>query len=721
VLRKRLFAGALASLLVLVGQAWAAPEYKIKQYNGVLGVEPGDYWDIPLPGQIRIKQILPNETFEFEAGMWDGQFYVGPADINAIVAAENLGDVTITLEGHEEHDYGARDVGEINLSASGTYGHVDSLVIAGNLGDADHASALIANSAGALNIDGDVAKPVDVAGGVTAFSVGGDILPEASVTIGGNVTTFLVDGDVLSETVTINGNVTTFQCGWTGVTGRSYQQLAANVEVVGYVSRLVVYGVITGHFWVHDMLGYSPWLVTQVSVVDRVDGMLEVGALTAQFDSAELGGCLCVWGALVPSGQGFHIQTVSGTVYVAGNLGDARPSPASLLIDDLRPQGQIEVAGSVVGPLDFGLLGGLLNVHGDVLDDIESSYDITGRIVVHNDLASTIHTPWGLVHYADLPPDNSGQIVIEGAVASTGHIVVDGTVDGGRIEVGALAAGCTMIMGDLAGVVRVGSPYDDQAPMSSGLIWVLGTMTGKIFLDTGFAGSARVVIHQKSDPVTPPDVALFVVNADGANPTSDTWAGGTVQIDDVGSSSEPKTDWNLWEASCVKGDASGDGALTGYDIDRFVLMITDPASYCATYPGLCGGLTPSADGSFTYRGDLNCDGAVNGYDIDPFVLKLTSQASYEAAYPPSCDPDDHAECCPGGLLEGMGAPEGAFGAGGALEEEEDTAATAQFIVENVSAELRPALLEIASQLAGELPDPDRAALWAEVAAELSGE
>jgi hypothetical protein len=83
VLRKRLFAGALASLLVLVGQAWAAPEYKIKQYNGVLGVEPGDYWDIPLPGQIRIKQILPNETFEFEAGMWDGQFYVGPAAVAA--------------------------------------------------------------------------------------------------------------------------------------------------------------------------------------------------------------------------------------------------------------------------------------------------------------------------------------------------------------------------------------------------------------------------------------------------------------------------------------------------------------------------------------------------------------------------------------------------------------------------------------------------------------
>jgi hypothetical protein len=34
-----------------------------------------------------------------------------------------------------------------------------------------------------------------------------------------------------------------------------------------------------------------------------------------------------------------------------------------------------------------------------------------------------------------------------------------------------------------------------------------------------------------------------------------------------------------------------------------------------------------------YRGDLNCDGVVNNFDINPFVLALTNPAAYEAMYP----------------------------------------------------------------------------------------
>ncbi|MBL8878673.1 MAG: hypothetical protein JNG88_06085 [Phycisphaerales bacterium] len=36
-------------------------------------------------------------------------------------------------------------------------------------------------------------------------------------------------------------------------------------------------------------------------------------------------------------------------------------------------------------------------------------------------------------------------------------------------------------------------------------------------------------------------------------------------------------------------------------------------------------------------GDMNCDGEVNNFDIDPFVLALTNSAAYAAAYP-DCDP-----------------------------------------------------------------------------------
>ena len=36
------------------------------------------------------------------------------------------------------------------------------------------------------------------------------------------------------------------------------------------------------------------------------------------------------------------------------------------------------------------------------------------------------------------------------------------------------------------------------------------------------------------------------------------------------------------------------------------------------------------------RGDMNCDGYVNNFDIDPFVLALTNQPGYMLAYP-DCD------------------------------------------------------------------------------------
>jgi len=35
-------------------------------------------------------------------------------------------------------------------------------------------------------------------------------------------------------------------------------------------------------------------------------------------------------------------------------------------------------------------------------------------------------------------------------------------------------------------------------------------------------------------------------------------------------------------------------------------------------------------------GDLNCDGVVNVFDIDPFVLALTDQGAYATAHP-DCD------------------------------------------------------------------------------------
>ena len=60
------------------------------------------------------------------------------------------------------------------------------------------------------------------------------------------------------------------------------------------------------------------------------------------------------------------------------------------------------------------------------------------------------------------------------------------------------------------------------------------------------------------------------------------------------------------------GDLNCDGVVDAFDIDPFVLALTDPAGYQSAYP------TCNIDNA-----DCNDDGDVNGFDIDPFVLLLT--------------------------------------------------------------------------------------------------
>jgi len=60
------------------------------------------------------------------------------------------------------------------------------------------------------------------------------------------------------------------------------------------------------------------------------------------------------------------------------------------------------------------------------------------------------------------------------------------------------------------------------------------------------------------------------------------------------------------------GDLNCDGTVDGFDIQPFVLALTDPAAYAAAYPQ-CSMMS----------GDVNGDGSVDGFDIQPFVELLT--------------------------------------------------------------------------------------------------
>lgn len=62
----------------------------------------------------------------------------------------------------------------------------------------------------------------------------------------------------------------------------------------------------------------------------------------------------------------------------------------------------------------------------------------------------------------------------------------------------------------------------------------------------------------------------------------------------------------------MRGDANCSGAVDAFDIDPFVLGLTNFAAWQAAYPGCPTGNL-----------DCNCDNAVNAFDIDPFVQCLT--------------------------------------------------------------------------------------------------
>ncbi|MGE0479518.1 MAG: hypothetical protein AB7Q17_03495 [Phycisphaerae bacterium] len=66
-------------------------------------------------------------------------------------------------------------------------------------------------------------------------------------------------------------------------------------------------------------------------------------------------------------------------------------------------------------------------------------------------------------------------------------------------------------------------------------------------------------------------------------------------------------------STLVPGDMNCDGVVNNFDIDPFVLALTDAAAYAAAYPG-CN----------VSNADINGDGLVNNFDIDFFVNCLTS-------------------------------------------------------------------------------------------------
>jgi len=73
---------------------------------------------------------------------------------------------------------------------------------------------------------------------------------------------------------------------------------------------------------------------------------------------------------------------------------------------------------------------------------------------------------------------------------------------------------------------------------------------------------------------------------------------------------------SVWYLTSLKpfrpGDLNYDRVVNNFDIDPFVLALTNPEEYKKKFPGV----------PYEYIGDCNFDGQLNNFDIDPFVKLL---------------------------------------------------------------------------------------------------
>ncbi|MBK8913862.1 MAG: hypothetical protein IPM64_04530 [Phycisphaerales bacterium] len=158
-------------------------------------------------------------------------------------------------------------------------------------------------------------------------------------------------------------------------------------------------------------------------------------------------------------------------------------------------------------------------------------------------------------------------------------------------------------------------------------------------LGGGFAANRRgefVQYYRRESIYEPPTCEFFDANLNlvseripvsrtGPNPTQvaiafpGDWA--TVLEDDG-------TFWCMWtidpretHVTMLKpftpGDLDGDGRLTNFDIDPFVLALTNREAYQAAFPHI----PPEA---IDILGDMNGDGVLTNFDIDPFVDALVN-------------------------------------------------------------------------------------------------
>lgn len=141
-----------------------------------------------------------------------------------------------------------------------------------------------------------------------------------------------------------------------------------------------------------------------------------------------------------------------------------------------------------------------------------------------------------------------------------------------------------------------------------------GQFTTTEFYEIAFEGDLSM--FGLTSPVVLPSTSTGVVTFDtpGSGRIRQNWAG----EGELGNPNDPENPISFTYTCNVNtvfsrqfGDMNCDGAINGFDIDPFLLAMTDPGSFGTTYPG-CD----------ITNADFTGDGNVNGLDVEPFVNVL---------------------------------------------------------------------------------------------------
>ena len=216
-----------------------------------------------------------------------------------------------------------------------------------------------------------------------------------------------------------------------------------------------------------------------------------------------------------------------------------------------------------------------------------------------------------------IAPADAFQVIACGAVNSSGSIAgfsSDGPTADGRVKPELLARGVSTYTVD---------PYDNNdyrtasgtslsTPLVAGAVacliqahpdWTVDQMRDGLFWTASY-----YVQHTTYDP-------LYVLGygiVDALAPRFDCNNNGVPDMVDIANGTSLDLNGNGIPDECELGDLNCDTVIDAFDIDPFVLALTDPAGYQLAFPD-CD----------IMHADCNQDGVIDAFDIDPFVEILT--------------------------------------------------------------------------------------------------